>query len=282
VAARRGPATYPGLDCGTGRIAGISLIGVCLRGSRVIEGALAITGSRRVFCNSIGNRVPAGEERLDDLGVPLLAGAVTQDALQALDRHGLAVRPVRHHGVARVGHGHDASGQRDLVPAQAVGVPGAVETLVVLPAGFGSGAEGHDHGGDETPAGERLHAGRAAGCQNRGARGVRQARALLFEVPRARERIDGEAEPRGGGEEPARAERAARGDTAVRGGAAMGADTPPTGRTPGSRRAVRTIPVPSISWRRMAFGEPTSPLGSGVMVAALRPRPVSRMAVAAA
>ena len=40
---------------------------------------------------------------------------------------------------------------------------------------------------------------------------------------------------------------------------------------PGMRRPVRTITVPSISSRRIRLGEPTSPLTSGVMVAALSP-----------
>src|SRR5450759_153579 len=61
----------------------------------------------------------------------------------------------------------------------------------------------------------------------------------------------------------------------------MGAWTPASGRTPGIRRPVRTITRPSISLRRMAFGLPTSPLPSGVMVAALIPNPSSRSASAA-
>ncbi len=62
---------------------------------------------------------------------------------------------------------------------------------------------------------------------------------------------------------------------------AIGACTPPTGWMPGMRRPVRRITLPSISSRRMALGEPTSFLVSGVMVAALRPRPVAAMARAA-
>src|SRR5574337_1039296 len=62
---------------------------------------------------------------------------------------------------------------------------------------------------------------------------------------------------------------------------AIGECTPPIGRTWGMRRPVRRITLPSISSRRMALGDPTSPGVSGVIVAALRPRPVSRMALAA-
>ena len=48
----------------------------------------------------------------------------------------------------------------------------------------------------------------------------------------------------------------------------MGAWTPPSGTTPGIRRPVRTITRPPISSRRIRFGEPTSSLPSGVIVAA--------------
>src|ERR1700681_926196 len=61
----------------------------------------------------------------------------------------------------------------------------------------------------------------------------------------------------------------------------IGAWTPASGRTPGMRRPVRTITRPSISLRRMALGLPTSPLPSGVIVAALIPNPSSRRAAAA-
>src|SRR4051812_13071155 len=61
----------------------------------------------------------------------------------------------------------------------------------------------------------------------------------------------------------------------------IGACTPPNGTTPGMRRPVRTITLPPISSRRMRFGEPTSPRASGVIVAAFRPRPCSRIARAA-
>src|SRR5438445_4546100 len=61
----------------------------------------------------------------------------------------------------------------------------------------------------------------------------------------------------------------------------MRACTPASGRTPGIRRPVRTITRPSICLRRIAFGLPTSPAPSGVMVAAFRPYPCSRSAVAA-
>src|SRR5437870_3167807 len=61
----------------------------------------------------------------------------------------------------------------------------------------------------------------------------------------------------------------------------IGACTPPSGTTPGMRRPVRTITLPPISSRRIRFGEPTSPRPSGVIVAAFRPSPCSRIAAAA-
>ena len=49
----------------------------------------------------------------------------------------------------------------------------------------------------------------------------------------------------------------------------------------GIRRPVRTMTEPPTPSRRMRLGLPTSPVVSGVMVAAFSPRPVSRMAAAA-
>ena len=61
----------------------------------------------------------------------------------------------------------------------------------------------------------------------------------------------------------------------------IGAWTPPSGTTPGMRRPVRTITLPPISSRMSRFGEPTSSLPSGVIVAAFSPRPCSLIAAAA-
>src|SRR5829696_1992193 len=61
----------------------------------------------------------------------------------------------------------------------------------------------------------------------------------------------------------------------------IGKCAPPIGTTPGIRRPVRTITWPPMSSRRMRFGLPTSPPPSGVTVAAFRPSPASRIAVAA-
>ena len=61
----------------------------------------------------------------------------------------------------------------------------------------------------------------------------------------------------------------------------MGECSPIIGLTPGIRRPVRTMTVPFMPRRRMAFGEPTSSAPSGVIVAALIPSPVSRIASAA-
>ena len=61
----------------------------------------------------------------------------------------------------------------------------------------------------------------------------------------------------------------------------MGKCAPPIGTTPGMRLPVRTITWPPISSRRIRLGLPTSPAPSGVTVAALRPSPCSRTALAA-
>ena len=57
---------------------------------------------------------------------------------------------------------------------------------------------------------------------------------------------------------------------------------PPIGATPGIRRPVRMITLPSSSSRRMRFGLPTSSSPSGVIVAALMPKPDSAIARAPA
>ena len=60
-----------------------------------------------------------------------------------------------------------------------------------------------------------------------------------------------------------------------------GCESETIGATPGNRRPVRTITLPSIPSRKIRFGEPTLPISVGVMVAAFSPRPVSTMAAAA-
>ncbi len=62
---------------------------------------------------------------------------------------------------------------------------------------------------------------------------------------------------------------------------AIGWWTPATGVTPGIRRPVRTITLPSSASRSSRFGLPTSSAPSGVIVAALSPSPVARIAAAA-
>ena len=57
--------------------------------------------------------------------------------------------------------------------------------------------------------------------------------------------------------------------------------TPAIGVTPGMRRPVRMMTLPSTSSRRMRLGEPTSSSPSGVIVAALIPKPQARIACAA-
>ena len=57
----------------------------------------------------------------------------------------------------------------------------------------------------------------------------------------------------------------------------IGKCTPAIGLMPGIRRPVRMMTVPSTSSRRIRFGDPTSSLPSGVIVAAFSPYPDSRI-----
>ena len=62
----------------------------------------------------------------------------------------------------------------------------------------------------------------------------------------------------------------------------IGYATPPSGGvTPGMRRPVRMMTLPSMPSRSRRLGEPTSSLPSGVTVAALMPRPDRHIALAA-
>ena len=61
----------------------------------------------------------------------------------------------------------------------------------------------------------------------------------------------------------------------------IGCTTGASGATPGMRRPVRTMTVPPTPSRRIRLGLPTSPVVSGVIVAALSPRPAERIAAAA-
>ena len=74
------------------------------------------------------------EDRVDDLGVPLLAGAVAENRVELFVGHALAVRAVARHGVDRIGHGHDAGEQRRFLAFEAGRIAGAVPGFVMMAA----------------------------------------------------------------------------------------------------------------------------------------------------
>ena len=79
--------------------------------------------------------VAGGEEGVDDLGVPLLAGAGLEDFIDLFDGHALAVGAVAGHRVEGVGHGDDAGDERDLVAGELERIAAAVPLFVVMQHG---------------------------------------------------------------------------------------------------------------------------------------------------
>ena len=74
----------------------------------------------------------AGQEMLDQVGVPLGAGAAGHDGVDLLGWQTGPIRARRHHGVAGVGHAQDACQKRNGVAGQAVWIAQAVEAFVVI------------------------------------------------------------------------------------------------------------------------------------------------------
>src|SRR4051812_7497082 len=68
----------------------------------------------------------AGEEGVDDLGVPLNAGALAEDLVDLRRREAASVGAGARHGVERVGDGQDPRLQRDRFAGQAARVARAV------------------------------------------------------------------------------------------------------------------------------------------------------------
>ena len=81
-----------------------------------------------------------------DFGVELRAGAAPQLGEALAVAQGAPIGPLARHGVVAVDHAHGARHQGDLDAAQAVGVPAAVEALVVV-----------THAGDELFVEQRAH-----------------------------------------------------------------------------------------------------------------------------
>ena len=89
----------------------------------------------------------AGEERGDDLGVELRAGAALDLRDRFLERERRAVEAVGRHRVEGVGDEDDARAERDLLAGEAVGVALAVPALVMVqhPVGDRVDAEALEH-----------------------------------------------------------------------------------------------------------------------------------------
>ena len=71
-------------------------------------------------------------EGLDHARIEARAGKALDLLDDVVELHRLLIRPVRGHGVERVGDGHDARLHRDLLAAQAVGIAAAAPFLVVV------------------------------------------------------------------------------------------------------------------------------------------------------
>ncbi len=77
------------------------------------------------------------EKRPHDLRIEVRAGRTHEFGTGLGERHGLLVRPGRGHYLEAVADGDKPSRIRDLVAAQALGIPRAIELFVVLPDAVG-------------------------------------------------------------------------------------------------------------------------------------------------
>ena len=103
----------------------------------VVAGAPSGDGDAHVSAVSSGQHAPLGHqgsEHVDADRVEVAAPSGQEMGQRGVGVPGPPVGPVRGQGVPHVGHGGDARRQGDVLPGQAVGVPGAVEPLVVVPA----------------------------------------------------------------------------------------------------------------------------------------------------
>src|ERR1019366_3476057 len=73
-----------------------------------------------------------GDQRPDELGLELAAALALQLLEDPLVRARRLIRPPGAHDVEGVDDGHDAGSERDLIAPQPVGVPTAVEVLVMM------------------------------------------------------------------------------------------------------------------------------------------------------
>src|SRR5690606_14592376 len=74
----------------------------------------------------------AGEEGVDDLGVPLGAGTFAEDRVDGLGAQPATVGAAARHGVESIGDGEDPGGQGDRLAGEPGRVAAAVKVLVVV------------------------------------------------------------------------------------------------------------------------------------------------------
>src|SRR5215207_11223599 len=93
------------------------------RGIAVMASAKYFSMYRTFPCNDPAKRLYHHRVELCPRAVPQLPNCVSV-------AHRIAVRALGGHGVEGVADGHDAGAERDLVPAQTVGIAAAVPALV--------------------------------------------------------------------------------------------------------------------------------------------------------
>jgi hypothetical protein len=71
-------------------------------------------------------------EQVDDLGIPLVPGALDEKRASLVDRQARTVRAVVDKRVERVADGDDAGKSRDLSSVKPVGIAATIEVLVVV------------------------------------------------------------------------------------------------------------------------------------------------------
>src|SRR6516165_9525647 len=73
------------------------------------------------------------KERVDHLRVPLCAGALSEDFIQSIVGHPLAIGAIALHGIERIGHGRDPREERDLLAGETERITGPVPRFVMMP-----------------------------------------------------------------------------------------------------------------------------------------------------
>src|SRR5919112_3397222 len=96
----------------------------------ILRTRLSLGAGGFVSLRSRPSRLQHLEKRVDDARIELRPGDAAQLLLGLLRRDSRAVGPLRRHRVVRVTGEQDPRAERDLLPGEAVGVPGAVPALV--------------------------------------------------------------------------------------------------------------------------------------------------------